>query len=145
MIAHHGLIIRPARRSLDARRASDADHHGEYGASAVETAIVMPVLILIFFAIVQGAVTMHAGTIAHATAQSTYEASRLHDATIENALSVGQATATQAGDALQSVEILIDIDADTVTVTVTGVAVSLVPGIPITVERSVTGPREQWV
>lgn len=105
----------------------------------------MPVLILMFFAIVQGATTLHAGTIAQAAAQATYEAARLADASLDDALATGRTTATGAGDALSDVDIVIENDADTVTVTVTGTALSLVPGMPIGVERTVSGPREQWV
>lgn len=120
-----------------------ADH--EVGASTVETALVMPVLLLVFFAIVQGAISLHAGTIAHATAQAVYEAARLHDASLDDAIVAGHITAANAGDALTDLEIEVQVDGGTVTVTVTGAASSLVPGMPIMIERTVSGPREQWV
>lgn len=35
--------------------------------------------------------------------------------------------------------------AETVTVTVTGTVATLLPGLPVTVSRTVTGPTERWV
>lgn len=118
---------------------------GELGASAVEAALVLPVVLALLFAIVQGAVTLHAGTVASAVAQSTLEAARAYDAVIDDALAAGYATASATGTALDDVRIEITRTDTTVTVTVRGTAPSLVPGMPVHVERGATGPRERWV
>lgn len=116
----------------------------ELGASSVEAALVFPVLMLVFFAVIQGAATLHSGNVAQASAQAAFESARLYDGSLETALEVGYATAAAAGHALTDVDVVIDITATTVAVTVRGSAPSLVPGMPVAVERTVTGPRERW-
>lgn len=117
----------------------------ERGASSVEAALVLPVLLVIFFGIVQGAITLHAGNIAQASAQSALETARLYDGSTANAMAAGLATASDAGDALTDVEVTVELEGTLVEVTVTGTASSIVPGMPVIIERTVSGPREHWV
>lgn len=137
MQQHFSLSTRARTRLTDRGR--------ELGASAVEAALVLPLLFVLFFSIVQGAVTLHAGNVAQAAAQAAFEAARLYDGTAEAGLAMGQATASSAGTALSDVHIDVTVGATTVEVSVTGNAASIVPGMPVTVERSVSGPRERWV
>lgn len=130
------MIAASRRRRVD---------RGELGASSVESALVLPAVILVFFAIIQGAATLHAGNVAQSAAQATFEAARLYASSPEEAAEVGRTTADSAGTALTDVDVSVEITDVTVVVTVSGSAVSIVPGVPIRVERTVTGQLERWV
>lgn len=117
----------------------------ERGASSVESALVLPALVVLFFGIVQGAVTLHAGTIAQATAQATFEEARLYGADLDDAIATGLAVASSSGTALTGVSIEVSASSTTIVVTVRGTAPSLIPGVPLAVDRTVTGPVERWV
>ncbi|GGA67848.1 hypothetical protein GCM10011490_18050 [Pseudoclavibacter endophyticus] len=117
----------------------------ERGASSVEAALVLPVLLVLFFSIVQGATTLHAGNVAQAAAQAAFEEGRLLGGSAEDAIAAGLRSAAASGTALTGVTVDVAITETTITVTISGSAPSLVPGIPVHVERTVSGPRERWV
>lgn len=117
----------------------------ERGASSVETAIALPVLIMLVFGIVQGAVVLHAGNVAQGAAQAAVEEARLYGADLEDAAASGFHVAASSGSALTDVTIDIAVSETTVVVTVRGTAPSLVPGMPLDVQRTVSGPIERWV
>lgn len=117
----------------------------ERGASSVEAVLVFPALVVLFFGIVQGAVVLHAGNIAQAAAQAAFEEARLYGADLDDAVATGFAVAGSSGDALTSVTVEVEASDTVVSVTVSGVAPSFVPGLPVAVERTVTGPVERWV
>ena len=107
----------------------------ERGSASVELVVLMPLLLLILFSGVQGAVYYHASTLALAAAQ-------------EGARAAGTSAATAfvtdtAGDSLSSVAITGSRTAVTVTITVRGSSLSLVPGWTPTVERSASLPVER--
>lgn len=116
----------------------------ERGASSVEAVLVFPALLVLFFTIVHGAVYLHAGTIAQAGAQAAYEEARLYGATEEAGATAGYATIAAAGSGLEGATVLVARTGDSITVTVSGTAPSLLPGLPLGVTRTVTGPAERW-
>lgn len=132
-------------RSLFDRGSRGCGGTNERGSAAAESIIVLPVLFLIFFAVVQGAMWIHAGNIAQAAASSAYNESRLYQATETDGVKAGYTTAEQAGTILSNVSVSVARDAESVTVTVTGSAPSLIPGMPIAVDRTVSGPVERWI
>ena len=105
----------------------------------------LPVVVLIFFAIVQGAVTLHAGNVAHAVGEAALEEATRYGGTAESGIEVGTRTAAAAGTALDDVAIRVVREGESVSVTVSGRAPSFIPGMPIDVSRTVTGPVERWV
>ena len=117
---------------------------GDRGASSVEAAIILPALLLLFFAVVHGAAFLHAGNIAQASAQAAYEEARLFDGTAAQGVAAGQAAGAASGGGLENVTVTVDRGTETVTVTVTGRAPMLIPGLPLDVTRTVTGPVERW-
>lgn len=117
---------------------------GERGASSVEAALILPALLLVFFAVVHGAAFLHAGNIAQATAQAAYEEARLFDGSAGAGAAAGYATSAASGGGLENVVVLVDRGTESVTVTVTGQAPMLIPGLPLEVERTITGPAERW-
>ncbi|MFH8253031.1 TadE family protein [Microbacterium sp. B2969] len=121
--------------------------HGENerGSAAVEAIIILPVVFLIIFGIIQGAVVMQANNVAQAAASTAYNAARLYNGTSEDGVSAGDAVLTQAGTILAGTNVVVQRAPESVTVTVSGTAASLIPGVPLTVSRTVTGPTERWV
>lgn len=127
------------------RQQFDGPRRSEHGAASAESALVFPFLLALFFVIIQGAVTLHAGNLAQSVATATLESARAYDGSIETALDIGYGIAGSSGGALSDVSINVVRSDSSVTVTVTGKAPSLVPGMPLVIEWQVTGPRERWI
>lgn len=126
-------------------RARTARGENERGSASVEAIMVIPAVLLIFFAIIQGAVVLQANNVAQAAASTAYNSARLYDASTEDGVNAGNAALTQAGTILTGTNVTVQRGAETVTVTVTGTAATLIPGVPATISRTVTGPTERWV
>lgn len=107
--------------------------------------MIIPVVLLIFFGLIQGAVVLQANNVAQAAASTAYNSARLYDASSEDGVSAGNAALTQAGTILTGTNVTVQRNAESVTVTVTGTAATLLPGMPATISRTVTGPTERWV
>ncbi|PPF32661.1 TadE/TadG family type IV pilus assembly protein [Pseudoclavibacter sp. AY1H1] len=118
---------------------------GERGSYSVEAIMVLPALLVIIFAIIQGAAFMHAGNIAQAAAQTAYEQTRQLNGTVSDGISAGLDAANSGGEALAHANVNVTRTATDIDVTVTGEAPSILPWIPLHVERSITGPVERWV
>jgi Flp pilus assembly protein TadG len=117
----------------------------ERGSAAVEAIMIIPVVILIFFGIIQGAVVLQAHNVAQAAASTAYNTARLYDASSHDGMSAGEAALTQAGTILSGTNVVVQRTPQTVTATVTGTAATLIPGLPAMISRTVTGPTERWV
>lgn len=116
----------------------------ERGSASVELVVLMPLLLLILFSGVQGAVYYHASTLALAAAQEGARAAARENATLAAGTSAATAFVTDtAGDSLSSVAITGSRTAVTATITVRGSSLSLVPGWTPTVERSASLPVER--
>ena len=116
----------------------------ERGSASVELVVLMPLLLLILFSGVQGAVYYHASTLALAAAQEGARAAARENATLAAGTSAATAFVTDtAGDSLSSVAITGSRTAVTVTITVRGSSLSLVPGWTPTVESSASLPVER--
>lgn len=118
---------------------------GERGSSAVEAVILLPFLFLIFFTIIQGAMILQAGNAAQSVASAAYNTARLYGASAGEGVAAGNALLGDLGSTLTNAQVVVERNGQTVTVTVTGQALSLVPGLPLDVERTVYGPVERWV
>ena len=104
----------------------------ERGSASVELVVLMPLLLLILFSGVQGAVYYHASTLALAAAQEGARAAARENATLAAGTSAASAFVTHAaGDSL------------TATITVTGSSLSLVPGWTPTVTQAASLPVER--
>lgn len=128
-------LLRPLRRM----------GRDERGFETAETAIVLPALLLIILAIVQGGLWYHGTNLVQASAVNAYEAARLYDATTADGINAGAATADQAGGMLTNVSVNVERTATEVTATVTAVTPGLIPGVNTTVTKTITGPVERWV
>jgi len=106
--------------------------------------VLLPLLFLILFAGVQGALLYHARTLAIAAAQEGARSAAAQGGT----LSAGTAAATRflhdaAGDALTGVSVTGIRTASVATITVQGTSLTVVPGWTLTVEQSATLPVER--
>ena len=107
--------------------------------------ITLPFLFLIFFTIIQGTMVLQAGNAAQSVASAAYNAARLYGASDGDGVTAGNALLGDLGSTLTNAQVVVERNGQTVTVTVTGQAASLVPGVPLDVERTVYGPTERWV
>ena len=114
------------------------------GSVSVELVVLMPLLLLIVFASVQGAVYYYARSLAIAGAQEGARAAALPGATpaTGRTAAVGFLTDT-GGDSLTHLTITGTRTLTTATITVRGSSLSLIPGWAPTVEQSATMPVER--
>lgn len=117
----------------------------ERGTASVQSAVIIPLLFVIFFTIVQGAMIYHAGNIAHAAAAAACNEARTYQSTDTEGYAAGYETAHQSGSSLEGTDITITRTSTTVTATVTGQAPLLIPGLSLDISRTVSGPVEKWV
>jgi len=116
----------------------------ERGSASVELVVLMPLLLLILFSGVQGAVYYHARTLALAAAQEGARAAARENATLTAGTSAARGFVTEvAGDSLTAVTITGSRTPATATITVRGSSLSLVPGWTPTVEQSASRPVER--
>ena len=106
--------------------------------------VLMPLLFLILFAGVQGALFYHARSLAIAAAQEGARAASAQHGSIAD----GTAAATDflhqaAGDSLTHLQVTVTRTATTATNTVTGTSLSVVPGWTLTVDQSASLPVER--
>jgi len=126
---------------MKATRSSRAD---ERGSASVELVVLMPLLLLILFSGVQGAVYYNARTLAMAAAQEGARAAARENATLAAGASAAAAFVTEvAGDSLTAVTVTGSRTPVTATITVRGSSLSLVPGWTPTVEQSASLPVER--
>lgn len=135
MASIRARLLRPLRRA----------GRDERGFETAETVIVLPALLLLILAIVQGGLWYHGTNLVQAAAVNAYEAARLYDATTADGVTAGTATADQAGGMLTSVNVNVDRNVTEVTATVTAITPGLIPGVNTTVTKTITGPVERWV
>jgi Flp pilus assembly protein TadG len=109
--------------------------------------VAFPVVLLLVFGMVQGALWLHARNVASTAAQEGVRAARAETGTVQ----AGQAEAAHliadAGDqdVLIGARIEVTADATRVQVAVTGTSISLLPGVPgPRVRQSAAGPVERY-
>jgi Flp pilus assembly protein TadG len=116
----------------------------ERGSASAEMVVLLPMLFVVLFSGVQGALFYHARTLASAAAQEGARTAAAEHGT----LSAGTAAAAGfldevAGDSLTGVTVTGTRTATVATVTVGGTSLSIVPGWTLTVEQSATLPVER--
>ncbi len=128
---------------LRARRKN----RGDAGSASLEIAILAPALLLLVFAIVQGALWFHARNLAQAAAQEGATAGAAYTATTGAAAARARAfLAEQAGDSLTGATVSTSGSTPTtVRVVVSGRALSVLPGVPgMTVTQTAVVPVERF-
>lgn len=135
------MTPRKLRSLLGTTEQSDS----ERGDSNVEMVIVFPVALLIFFAIIQGAIWFNAGNVAQAAAAAAYNEARTYNGTDSDGVTAGTKFLEANSGTLNGPSVSVTRTATTVTVTVTGTSMSLIPGLGTNITRTVDGPTERWV
>ncbi len=127
--------------------AGDAD---DRGSSAVELAVLAPVLLVMVFVVVQAALFMHARHVALAAAQQGARIARTTDLTTAAGLAAAQ-TGTLAylrrlgGDVVTAPTVTVTRDEQSATVVVQADAVSVLPGLHLRVTARSRGPLETFI
>jgi Flp pilus assembly protein TadG len=111
----------------------------------VQTAILFPVVLLLVFGVIQGALWFHARHIALGAAQEAARAASAQDGTGAGQRAHQFVRDLTGGTLIRSLDVDVTATPETVTVTVTGRAPSLLPGSSgVIVEQSATAPIEQF-
>lgn len=118
----------------------------ERGSATLVLIILMPVILLITFGTIQGALYYHARTVALAAAQEGLRETRVENGTASAGARSAQQFLAQTGDGyLEAVTVTPSRSATTATVTVTGSCLMLVPGMPsLAISQSASGPVERF-
>jgi Flp pilus assembly protein TadG len=129
------------QRIIAIARRLRTDEDG-YAASA----IIAPVIFLLLFTALQGALWYQGTNVAQNAAVAAYNDARAYESTTGAGQASARQVLDQAGGFLQHSNVTVNRSADTVTVDVTGQAVSMIPGVQMpAVHRTITGPVERWV
>ncbi len=126
---------------------SPARRHGDEGAGSAELVNAVPLLMLIILLVIQYAIWADAAHVAQPTATEALAAARDQGGTTAAGQQRARQILTQAGHGvLPSSQVTVTRGAGTVTVTVTGTAERLlpVPGLPLAIRVTVTGPVERF-
>jgi Flp pilus assembly protein TadG len=121
--------------------------HGDRGASAIQTAIVVPVVLTVFIAALQAALWGYARNVAQSAAREGVTAGRMYNAgAAAGAAQARSALDRRAGNNLTGRDVsTAGSGPNLIRITVTGRAQSLIPGIkdwPVSAEAS--GEVERW-
>lgn len=117
----------------------------EAGSVSLELAVIFPAVLLLIVAAVQAGLVFHARHLAQAAAQEALRATRVEAGTT----AAGRQAATgllssSAGDLLAGRQISIVRSPTEADVSITGHAISLFPGITLTVSAKAAGPVERF-
>ena len=139
------MALRLANAASHARRGQHAPaprsshrngHHAEPdgGAATLELVVLFPILLLLIFGTIQGALYFHGRNVVLAAAQQGVRAARL-DGQPDRAATAEQQTRQFLLDTgelsnLSGLTVVVSLDRNQVRVTVTGRTVSLLPGVP---------------
>jgi len=115
---------------------------GDRGSATVATAITFPVVGLLFLALAQAVMVSVARDVAQAAAEEGLRVARAREGTAA-AGRTAAASFARAEPVLHTPTIAVS-GTNTITVRVAGHAPSLLPGVNITVSKTVRGPRERF-
>lgn len=108
--------------------------------------IVIPAILLLVFAGVQGAIWYQGASVAQVAADAAYDAARSFDAAPNAGQLAGERMLAELDGYLDGGAVRIERTATDVTVTVSGTPRIIVLGLPLpAIERTITGPIERWV
>jgi Flp pilus assembly protein TadG len=135
------------RKEPPARRCARRGQGEEAGVATLAVVLVLPAVLLLVSTVAQFVVYYHATHVATAAAQEAARAAQLADGTEAAARKQGLDFLAQAGPKLvlePRVVVTRDAVAEVARVEVHGRAPQLVPGVPLTVTATATGPLERF-
>ena len=113
------------------------------GSAAVEFVICATVMVLLLLVVVQVALYFHARAVATTAARQGLDHVRVVDGSIGDGVGTANAFLTQAGGGLERRGVSASRSATRASVTVVGDVVSVVPGVQLPVEVTVSAPVER--
>ena len=116
---------------------------GDVGAVAASVAL-MPMVITLFFTVIQVSFWYHGRSVATAAAHHALESARAYNGTEGDGVAAANEFLGIAGG-LQNEDVQVQIAGDVVTVTVTADPVSIVPGLQKDISVTLEGPQERIV
>lgn len=117
----------------------------ERGSAAVELVLLTPLIMVCVLVVVQFALWQHARHVLLAAAQEGARAARAQGATAEDGRVRAQNYIGQIGPDLVSAPVIeVDRSVDEVTVRIRGHAVTILPGLPLSVTATSAGPIERF-
>jgi len=137
--------MRPLLQRVVPRPCASARAGHDRGSATIQFTVLMPVLFLLIFVGIQGAVQYHARTVALAAAQEGARAAAAQFGTPAAGRAAAEAFVVSAGgdDTLQNVAITTSRDLNTARVVVSGTSLSLVPGWTPVITQSASAPVER--
>lgn len=126
-------------------RVQRARNKDERGSSSLQLVILFPVVLLLIFTAVQGALYYHARNVALSAAQEGVRAAKAENGSNNQGRQAARAFVTQAGgeDVMTGVNVTSNRGANEATVTVTGRPISVIPGVlNFRVSQTAQGPIE---
>lgn len=129
------------------RRTHVRDVRGRDGGSfSLELAVLFPVFLLLILVIVQAALYFFARSVASSAAQQGADTARLQGNTPSQGAAAAAGFVTGQGGGILD-HLAVDTTGSTPTrihLTVSGQALTIVPGLSLTVRQSATAPRERY-
>lgn len=117
---------------------------GQCGNSSVEMAILLPVIVLILFAVIQSGIFAFGKSVAAGAAESAAQAAALEQGTTADAIQAAYDMIDAGGTLLSTPGVVVNRTTTTVTVTVNGNVPSVVPFInSLPVSQTVSYPVER--
>lgn len=119
---------------------------GDTGAVSLELALIMPVLLLIIYLMIQGALWFHARNVASSAAQEGLRDARAEHSTVAAGIATARGFISKAGgsDVLVGAQVTGSRTETQATVTVSGRAVSILGLFDLSVRQSASGAVERY-
>jgi Flp pilus assembly protein TadG len=122
-----------------------AQRHRERGASTVEFAVGLSLMVLLVMAVIQFAVYFHLRAVAGTSARHGVDRGRIVDGSDGDALIAANEFLDQSGSSLTGRQVTASRTGDEFSVTVTGQVPSVMPGLNLTVDVTKSAPIEEFV
>ncbi|WP_425824634.1 TadE/TadG family type IV pilus assembly protein [Streptomyces fractus] len=120
------------------------DHLDDRGDSVVEFAVIFPVVLILVFTVIEGALYFHARSVAARAAQVGVDAGRSYDASPGDGAAAARAFLSRTGNSVEGPKVAVGSGGNQIAITVTGTVSSLVPGLEFTVRQRAQAPVEAF-
>lgn len=130
---------------IRSRRLRRKDEAGEDGSVSLQLAVIFPAVLLLILLAVQAGLFFHARHLAQAAAQEGLRAARQYDGSSSAGQNAASGLLTRdAGDLLAAPHIAVQRSPTQADVHISGHALSLLPGLTLTVSAHAAGPVERF-
>jgi len=123
--------------------ANGRRHRGAAGSATVEFVICATVMVLLLLVVVQVALFFHARAVATTAARQGLDHVRVVNGSVGDGVGTANAFLAQAGGGLERRDVHASRSATTASVTIEGEVVSVVPGVRLPIDVTVSAPVER--